>query len=154
MEILADVREKVKASPVKNYALCFSPTTQCPYDRCKQKFDRYQGVCYTQTLNPYRMEERLALNRSYELMYIVRPDLAKANLEETINKFQKAVNESGGQVVTTDEWGLRLLAHEIKNLDKGYYVLMEFNGTPDQVEKLEDRLKLDENILRYQVVRQ
>jgi small subunit ribosomal protein S6 len=100
------------------------------------------------------MEERLALNRSYEVMYIVRPDLTKADLEEAIKKFQKAVNEGGGQVVKIDEWGLRLLAYQIKNLDKGYYVLMQFNGTPDQVRKLEDRFKLDENILRYQVVRQ
>ncbi len=100
------------------------------------------------------MEERLALNRSYEVLYIVRPDLAKADLEEAINKFQKAVNEGGGRVVKIDEWGLRLLAYQIKNVDKGYYVLMQFEGTPDQVRKLEDRFKLDENVLRYQVVRQ
>ncbi len=100
------------------------------------------------------MEERLALNRSYEVMYIVRPDLAKADLEEAIKKFQKAVNEGGGQILKIDEWGLRLLAYQIKDLDKGYYVLMEFNGTPDQVRKLEERFKLDGNILRHQVVRQ
>lgn len=96
----------------------------------------------------------MALNRSYEVLYIVRPDLSKADLEQAITKFQKAVNESGGQIVKIDEWGLRLLAYKIKNLDKGYYVLMEFQGTPDQVRKLEERFKLDEHILRYQVVRQ
>jgi ribosomal protein S6 len=31
---------------------------------------------------------------------------------------------------------------------------MEFTGTPDHVRKLDERLKLDENILRYQIVRQ
>ncbi len=96
----------------------------------------------------------MAQNRSYELLYIVRPDLGEAELEEAINKFQKAVNDGGGRVVKIDEWGLRTLAYQIKHLDKGYYVFMEFQGTPDQVRKLEERLKLDENILRYQVVRQ
>lgn len=96
----------------------------------------------------------MAQTRSYEVLYIVRPDLAKDGLEETINKFQRAVNESGGQVVKLDEWGLRTLAYQIKHLDKGYYVLMEFTGTPDHVRKLDERLKLDENILRYQIVRQ
>lgn len=96
----------------------------------------------------------MAQNRSYELLYIVRPDLPKAALEEAITKFQREINEGGGQVLKIDEWGLRTLAYEIKHLDKGYYVLMEFQGPPDQVRKLEERLKLDENILRYQVVRQ
>ncbi|GBC76174.1 30S ribosomal protein S6 [bacterium HR07] len=96
----------------------------------------------------------MAQNRSYELLYIVRPDLPKDALEEAITKFQREVNEGGGQVLKLDEWGLRTLAYEIKHLDKGYYVLMEFQGTPDQVRKLEERLKLDENILRYQIVRQ
>ncbi|MCX8103507.1 MAG: 30S ribosomal protein S6 [Candidatus Bipolaricaulota bacterium] len=96
----------------------------------------------------------MAQNRAYEVLYIMRPDLAKADLEETINKFQKAVNESGGQVVKLDEWGLRTLAYQIKHLDKGYYVLMEFTATPDQVRRLDERFKLDENVLRYQVVRQ
>ncbi|MCL6642107.1 MAG: 30S ribosomal protein S6 [Candidatus Bipolaricaulota bacterium] len=96
----------------------------------------------------------MAQTRSYELLYIVRPDLPKAALEEAITKFQKAVHEGGGHVLKIDEWGLRTLAYQIKHLDKGYYVFMEFQGTPDQVRKLEERLKLDEHVLRYQVVRQ
>lgn len=99
------------------------------------------------------MEDLVATQRTYEVLYIVRPDLEKAQLEQTITKFQKSVNESGGQVVTTDEWGMRLLAYPIKRFDKGYYVLMEFTGTPDHVKKLEERFKLDENVLRYQIVR-
>lgn len=136
--IVADSGEKVKS-------LCFVPMV-----------DRGGRVCYTySTLQKvHGAEETLAQTRSYELLYIVRPDLAKDSLEETINKFQRAVNESGGQVVKVDEWGLRTLAYQIKHLDKGYYVFMEFSGTPDHVRKLEERLKLDENILRYQIVRQ
>lgn len=100
------------------------------------------------------MEELVATQRAYEVLYIVRPDLEKAQLEQAVTKFQKAVNESGGQVVKIDEWGMRLLAYQIKKFDKGYYVLMEFTGTPEHVKKLEERFKLDESILRYQIVRQ
>jgi small subunit ribosomal protein S6 len=102
----------------------------------------------------YQVEELVATQRAYEVLYIVRPDLEKAQLEQTVTKFQKAVNESGGQVVKLDEWGMRLLAYEIKKFDKGYYVFMEFTGTPDHVKKLEERFKLDESVLRYQIVRQ
>ncbi|MCS7197637.1 MAG: 30S ribosomal protein S6 [Candidatus Bipolaricaulota bacterium] len=100
----------------------------------------------------------MAALRSYEVLYIVRPDLDKAQLEQTITKFQKAVNESGGQLVKLDEWGTRLLAYQIRRsgvkYDKAYYVLMEFTATPDQLKKIDERFKLDENILRYQIVRQ
>lgn len=100
------------------------------------------------------MEELVATQRAYEVLYIVRPDLEKAQLEQAVTKFQRTVNESGGQVVKIDEWGMRLLAYQIKRFDKGYYVLMEFTGTPDHVRKLEERFKLDESVLRYQIVRQ
>lgn len=92
--------------------------------------------------------------RSYEAMYILRPDVAEESLDSAITKFEKTVADSGGELLKTGKWGLRLLAHEIKHYDKGYYVLMEFKGTPEQVRKLEERFKLDENILRYQVVQQ
>jgi len=95
----------------------------------------------------------VAATRSYEVLYIVRPDLDKAQLEQTLTKFQKAVNESGGQFVKLDEWGTRLFAYPIKKFDKGYYVLMEFTATTDQLKKIDERFKLDENILRYQIVR-
>lgn len=100
------------------------------------------------------MEELVATPRTYEVLYIVRPDLEKPQLEQAIEKFQKTLNESGGQVVHIDDWGMRLLAYPIRKFDKGYYVLIEFTGTPDHVKKLEERFKLDESILRYQIVRQ
>jgi len=95
----------------------------------------------------------VAATRSYEVLYIVRPDLERAHLEQTLTKFQKAVTESGGQFVKLDEWGTRLLAYPIKKFEKGYYVLMEFTATTDQLKKIDERFKLDENILRYQIVR-
>lgn len=100
----------------------------------------------------------MAATRSYEVLCIVRPDLDKAQIEQTLTKFQKAINESGGQFVKLDEWGTRLLAYQIKKggvkYDKAYYVLMEFTATPDQLKKIDERFKLDENILRYQIARQ
>lgn len=90
--------------------------------------------------------------RSYEALYIMRPDVAEESLDSAITKFEKTVGEQGGELLKTNEWGLRPLAHEIKHYDKGYYVMLEFKGTPEQVRKLEERFKLDENVLRYQVV--
>jgi small subunit ribosomal protein S6 len=86
-------------------------------------------------------------------MYVVRPDVADKDYANTISKFEKTVTENGGQVLNTDEWDVRNLAFEAKHFEKGYFVLMEFKSSPDQLKRLEERLKLDENILRFQVIR-
>jgi small subunit ribosomal protein S6 len=49
--------------------------------------------------------------------------------------------------------GTRVLAYPIKKFEKGYYFLMEFTATPDQLKKIDEHFKLDGNILRYQIVR-
>jgi small subunit ribosomal protein S6 len=95
----------------------------------------------------------VAAPRSYEVLSILRPDLDKAHLEQLLAKFQEAINSSGGQFVKLDEWGTRLLAYPIKKFEKGYYFLMEFTATPDQLKKIDEHFKLDGNILRYQIVR-
>jgi small subunit ribosomal protein S6 len=86
-------------------------------------------------------------------MYVVRPDVNDNDYANAISKFEKTVAETGGQVVHTDEWDMRNLAFESKHHEKGYYVLMQFKSEPEQIKRLEERLKLDDSILRFQVVK-
>ncbi|MCS6936266.1 MAG: 30S ribosomal protein S6 [Candidatus Bipolaricaulota bacterium] len=92
--------------------------------------------------------------RSYEALYILRPDLNEEQIGSLVKKFERTVEESGGKLLKTDPWGLRVLAYEIQHFDKGYYVLMEFQATPEQIRRLDERFKLDENVLRYQIAQQ
>jgi small subunit ribosomal protein S6 len=86
-------------------------------------------------------------------MYVIRPDVSDNDYANTISKFEKTVGETGGQVVNTDEWDIRNLAFESQHHEKGYYILMAFKSAPDQLKRLEERLKLDEHVLRYQIVK-
>ena len=86
-------------------------------------------------------------------MYVLRPDIAEGDYANAISKFEKTVTENGGEVLNTDEWDVRNLAYESKHQTKGFFVLMAFKSTPDQLKRLEERFKLDEHVLRYQVVR-
>jgi len=70
-----------------------------------------------------------------------------------VSKFEQAVIENGGEVKNVDEWGLRPFAYELKHYDQGYYVLMEFFVEASKLGKLEERFKLDETVLRYQIVK-
>jgi small subunit ribosomal protein S6 len=91
--------------------------------------------------------------RSYELVYILRPDLDEAQRREKMAKVESLIAEEGGQVQKTEEWGQRILAYEIEHFREGYYVLVTFSLPADRVDNFQQRLGMDDAFLRYQVVR-
>lgn len=52
-----------------------------------------------------------------------------------------------------DLWGNRDLAYPIKRQTKGTYVHIEFEAMPQSVVSLDKSLKVEENVLRYLLVR-
>lgn len=91
--------------------------------------------------------------RSYEMMYILKPDLAQEAMEAAQEKVNKIITDFGGEMVKTDSWGKRRLAYEIDDLTEGFYVLMHFNGTNETVAELDRVLKISEDFIRHLIVR-
>lgn len=91
--------------------------------------------------------------RTYEVVYILRPDLDEAQRREKMAKVASLIAEEGGQVQKTEEWGQRILAYEIEHFREGYYVLVTFSLPAERVESCQKRLGMDDAFLRYQVVR-
>jgi len=91
--------------------------------------------------------------KAYELLYILRPDMDEEQRREKMSKVERLIESLSGQIEDTDEWGSRILAYEIRNFREGYYVLVNFTLPPRQVRELENTFKLEDEILRYQVIR-
>ena len=53
-----------------------------------------------------------------------------------------------------DKRGIRRLAYEIQDEREGYYVVIKFQADPDYPETLERQLRINDNLLRYLVVRE
>lgn len=87
------------------------------------------------------------------MLYILRPDIEEEQYAQKIARFEELVNQGGGKVEGIDEWGKRHLAYEINHYNQGFYVLMNFALDPSQLGQLEERLKLDDAVLRHQIVR-
>ena len=88
------------------------------------------------------------------MLYIIRPDVDREEeYPKIVQKYEQVITENGGVVREVDEWGLRNIAYEIDHYDRGYYVLMTFVIDADKLPALDERFKLDEDVLRYQVVR-
>jgi small subunit ribosomal protein S6 len=91
--------------------------------------------------------------RSYELVYIVRPDLDEEGLKGLTEKVAQFVASNGGKVAETNVWGKRRLAYPIHKLQEGCYVLTRIELEPQAMNELERNLKLSEEIIRYLMVR-
>ncbi len=90
--------------------------------------------------------------RDYEIVYVLRPDLSDEDRSSKVERIHGLITENGGELGQIAEWGKRVLAYEIKHNTEGYYGLAEFRLPPSAVKTMEDRLNIDEEILRYQIV--
>lgn len=90
--------------------------------------------------------------KSYELVYILRPDLDADGLESTIGRIRQRIVEQGGVIEVEDRWGLRRLAYPIRKFREGYYVVTRFTFDGARVPELKRFLELNEDVLRSMVV--
>jgi small subunit ribosomal protein S6 len=87
--------------------------------------------------------------RRYESVWVVNGDLADEEVKATIDKFSRIITTQGGTLVGMDEWGRKKLAFKIKGTTRGYYVLVDYAGTPATVKELERNYRIDDRIIRY-----
>ena len=85
----------------------------------------------------------------YETVFIATPVLSDVQTKELFGKFQGVITENGGQIVSSEDWGLRKLAYPIQKKTTGFYYLIEFEGEGALVEKLETQYRRDERVIRF-----
>jgi small subunit ribosomal protein S6 len=91
--------------------------------------------------------------RTYEVAFIVHPELDEAALSALVEKAQSWVTATGGQVTQVDRWGRRRLAYTIRKQNEGQYVLMHAQMSADATRDIERNLRLTEQVMRFQVIR-
>lgn len=90
--------------------------------------------------------------RSYELVFIVHPEVDGDDLTAIVETVKGLVERGGGEVTQVEPWGLRRLAYPIQKQWEGQYVLMRFELEPRSVAELERGLGFTEQIMRHLVV--
>ncbi len=93
------------------------------------------------------------MNRTYELMFIVRPDMTDEDLDKLISTLQAAVPAAGGNVVKIEKMGKRRLAYAVRRFHDGIYVLLVVEGGGPVIHELERRLRVTEPVIKFLTVR-
>ena len=93
------------------------------------------------------------MNRTYELMFIVRPDMVEEDQDKLISTLESAVTSSGGQVKNVERMGKRRLAYTVRKFHDGIYMLLTVEGSGGLIHELERRLRVSEPVIKFLTVR-
>jgi small subunit ribosomal protein S6 len=91
--------------------------------------------------------------RFYEVMFIVRPDVADEDLDKLIAGFEQTVTSGGGNVRSTEKMGRRKLAYTVRKFNEGNYILLTIDAGGALVAELERRLRVSEPVIKFITVR-
>jgi small subunit ribosomal protein S6 len=91
---------------------------------------------------------------SYEITYIVRPDLDEEQIRGVVDTVTSRITGAGGEIVATYPWNppRRRLAYPIRDFGDGFYVTTTFQFPPEGLKELERAFRLNENLLRFLIV--
>jgi small subunit ribosomal protein S6 len=93
------------------------------------------------------------MNRTYEIMFIVRPDVEEAELDKLIEGFSANVTSGGGEVKSVEKMGRRRLAYTVRKFNDGFYVLLNVAAAGSLITEIERRLRVSEQVIKFITVR-
>jgi small subunit ribosomal protein S6 len=95
----------------------------------------------------------MRMQRVYEVMFIVRPDVAEEDVDKLIAGFTTTITGGGGVVKTVEKMGRRKLAYIVRKFVDGNYVLLTIEANGAVVLELERRLRVTEPVIKFITVR-
>jgi len=94
--------------------------------------------------------------RTYELIYIVKPDIPEEEIDGVADLVQEVITSGGGTVDKVDKWGKRRLAYRVRKYQDAIYVLVQY-GVEDDASQLpkevERRLRVADQVIKFMTVR-
>ena len=91
--------------------------------------------------------------RRYELMLVLRPDVADDRAQAVIDRTTRQISADGGQIVKVAPWGRRRLAYQIDRYREGSYHIILFESPAEAIVEMERGLLITEEVLRHLVTR-
>lgn len=90
---------------------------------------------------------------NYELTIVLAGSLTPAKQKNITEKLEKLIDIYKGKVKKTDNWGKIEMSYPIKKETTGVYTLYDLELDPQNAKTLSDKLRLEEEILRYLLIK-
>ena len=89
----------------------------------------------------------------YEHVFLARQDASSQQVEELTTQMTGIVEQGGGKVVKTENWGVRSLTYRMNKNRKAHFVLLNIDGPSAVVAEIERQERISEDVIRYLTVR-
>ena len=90
----------------------------------------------------------------YELALVVSAKVEDEVRDAVVEKAKGYITRYNGTITEVEEWGKKQLAYEIQKMKEGYYYFIQFEGETTVPAELEERLRIEETVLRFLCVKQ
>src|ERR1700761_9286102 len=89
----------------------------------------------------------------YEHVFLARQDASTQQVEELTTQMTGVVEQLGGKVVKTENWGVRSLTYRMNKNRKAHFVMFNIDGPSAVVAEVERQERISEDVIRYLTVR-
>ena len=89
----------------------------------------------------------------YEHVFLTRQDASAQQVEELTSQFKGVIEQLGGKVAKTEQWGVKSLAYRLRKNRKAHFTLLDVDAPPRALNEVERQERLNEDVLRYLTVR-
>ena len=93
------------------------------------------------------------MNRTYEVMFILRPDLPAEEMDQWVTTLSEAATHAGATLRRSERLGKRRLAYRVEGYQDGEYVLFDLDAPGAAIHEIERRLRVTETVIKYLTVR-
>lgn len=93
------------------------------------------------------------MQRTYEVMFIVRPDMPEEEVEKLVSTLESQIGGAGGTIKNVERMGKRRLAYVVRKFYEGLYILLTLEGGGELIREVERRLRVTEPVIKFITVR-
>jgi small subunit ribosomal protein S6 len=89
----------------------------------------------------------------YEHVFLTRQDASAQQVEELTAQFKGVIEQMGGKVAKTEQWGVKSLTYRLRKNRKAHFTMFNVDAPPAALNEVERQERLSEDILRYLTIR-
>ena len=89
----------------------------------------------------------------YEHVFLTRQDASSQQVEDLTAQFKAVIEQMGGKVAKTEQWGVKSLAYRLRKNRKAHFTMFNIDAPPAALNEIERQERLSEDVVRYLTVR-
>jgi small subunit ribosomal protein S6 len=91
--------------------------------------------------------------RHYETLFVLKPTLTDEEKAARFEFIKETIEKNGGQIVATEDIGVRKLAYPIQKFERGHYYIIYFTAPSQTVRELERIYRITEDVIRFLTIK-